>query len=252
MQNLEAGIALVNKFSSLLDLSGEEKSQLMALQSNTVQLEADSDLISFSEPIPFTYIIQDGWAYSYKLLANGRMQVLNYHLRGDFIGLYATVFRYAENSVRSLTDLAVCRIDPQEIIEVFRNTPRLAAAICWAAGRDGAILGEQITRIGRRTAYERTGHLILELLRRMESVYLAEDNAFEFPVTQELLADTLGLTPVHINRTLRTLKSEGKISYSKNHIKVLDRKALSEATGFDPFYLEQTALPQNLEGQIDG
>lgn len=241
---------LVKKFSRLLDLTDDEHSILIGLQDECEDIPSDTDLVHVHENYPCTFLIQDGWAYSYILLADGRQQILNFLLRGDFFGLYATVFRRAEHSVRTLTALTVCKIDPERIIELFSKTPRLAAAICWSVAREGAMLGEQVTRIGRRTAYERTGHILLELLNRLEAVDLTESESYEFPVTQHLLADTLGLTPVHINRTLRALKKDGMISYDGKRIVIEEQSQLRKLTEFDPAYLEQTDLPEKIESKI--
>ncbi|GJM04613.1 MAG: Crp/Fnr family transcriptional regulator [marine bacterium B5-7] len=243
MGNLAKHNSIVKKFSLLLDLSKKEKKMLLSLQDNCQSIPAKTDLVLEGKEFSHTYIIQDGWAYNYKLLEDGRQQNLNFSIRGDFIGLYATVFNKSENSVRALTELTVSKVEPEKIIELFGKAPRLAAAICWTAARDGAILGEHITRIGRRTAYERTGHIILELLRRLEAVDLAESDSYEFPFTQEILADTLGLTTVHMNRTLRALKNDGMVSFNGKRIIVNKRSKLREAVGFNPAYLQHKKLP---------
>ncbi|MDX1519241.1 MAG: Crp/Fnr family transcriptional regulator [Gammaproteobacteria bacterium] len=241
---------LVRKFSLLLQLSDQEEEILRHLQENCEEIPEKTDLLRSGEDYPCTFIIKEGWAYSYKLLEDGQQQVLSYWLQGDFIGLFATVFRKAEYSVRTLTDVSVCRIRPEQIMKVFSDSPLLAAAICWTVARDGAILREHVTRIGRRNAYERTGHLLLELLGRLEAVGLVDKNAFEFPITQELLADTLGLTPVHVNRTLKALKKDGMIDYDVNTIVIINRIGLIEKTGFDPSYIKMTQLPEALESSF--
>ncbi len=247
MGNLKDANPLVKKFSLVLELTEIEKDILLSLQDNCEKVPAKTDLVIEGKEFKYTYIIKEGWAYNYKLLANGRQQNLNFSLCGDFIGLYAAVFKKSENSVRALTDLTVCKIEPDRVINLFSSAPRLAAAICWVAARDGAILGEHITRIGRRTAYDRTGHLLLELLRRLEAVSLVQSDTFEFPVTQEILADMLGLTAVHMNRTIRALKNDGMITLDDKHIIIHKRSELREAVGFDPSYLQHSSLPEGIK-----
>jgi CRP-like cAMP-binding protein len=248
MGNLKDTNPWIKKFSLVLELTDIEKDILLSLQDNCEKIPAKTDLVTEGEEFKYTYIIKEGWAYHYKLLANGRQQNLNFALCGDFIGLYATVFKKSEDSVKALTDMTVCKIAPERIIGLFSNAPRLAATICWVAARDGAILGEHITRIGRRTAYDRTGHLLLELLRRVEAVSLVQSNAFEFPVTQEILADMLGLTAVHMNRTIRALKDDGMITLDGKRIIIHKRAELRAAVGFDPSYLQHSTLPKGIKG----
>lgn len=246
MSNVTNNNSLIKKFSQVLELTSLEKDTLLSLQDDCQEIPAKTDIVLEGKEFTYTYIVQDGWAYNYKLLANGRQQNLNFSLCGDFIGLYAAVFKRSENSVRALTDLTVCKIEPDRVIELFSSAPRLAATICWVAARDGAILGEHITRIGRRTAYERTGHILLELLRRLEVVDKIDSDSFDFPVTQEILADTLGLTAVHMNRTIRALKNDGMISMNDKRLFIHKREELRKAVGFDPSYLQQTKLPESI------
>ena len=242
---------LVQKFSSLLDLNDQEKELLFSVQDSVETLSAKTDIVKEGGQFPATYIIQDGWAYHYKLLDDGRQQVLNYSIRGDFIGLYSSLMSQAEHSISALTDLTVSKISPEQVMRLFSETPRLAAAICWLGVREGTLLAEQVTRIGRRSAYERTAHLILELLRRLEAVDLAADDSYEFPISQELIADTLGLTPVHTNRTFRNLKKDGLIDYTPSSMMVTNRAELRKVAGFDPAYLKQTKLPDEISDLED-
>ena len=243
--------ALILKFSLLLNLSEEEKKILLSLQSECNSVPPQTDIVIEGEDLPATYIVQSGWTYTYKLLPDGKQQILNFNLCGDIIGPYAMVFKQADHSVRTVTETELFKVDPEELLELFSQSPRLAAAIFWSSARDGAILGEQVTRIGRRPAYERMAHLLLELLRRLESVGLVVDDKYDFPLTQELLADTLGLTPVHVNRTIRALKKDGLINYESGLMKIINPKGLRKVADFDPSYLEQTDLPDEIASHLD-
>jgi len=234
---------LIRKVSRLIDLDAGEISHLASLMADTLVHPAQTEIITAGEDFRHTTIIQEGWAAHFKLLPDGRQQILNFSLPGDIIGLYAMVWNKAEHSVKTITDCTISRVDPGVILSLFTEFPRLAAIMCWSAETQGAILREQVVRIGRRTAYERTAHLFIELLRRLEAVGLAEDNRIPFPLTQELLADALGLTAVHINRTIRKLRNNGLIEYSKGNLAILQRDRLRQVADFDPAYLEPNALP---------
>lgn len=234
---------LIRKVSRLIELEDSEISHLATLMADRVICPAQTEIVTAGEDFRYTSIVQEGWAAHFKLLPDGRQQILNFSLPGDIIGLYAAVWDKAEHSVKTITDCVVSRIDPGVILSLFSEYPRLAAVMCWSSETQGAILREQVVRIGRRTAYERTAHLFIELLRRLEAVGLAEDNRIAFPLTQELLADALGLTAVHINRTIRKLRNNGLIEYSKGNLAILQRNRLRQVADFDPAYLEPNALP---------
>ncbi|HEY9548839.1 MAG TPA: Crp/Fnr family transcriptional regulator, partial [Kiloniellaceae bacterium] len=173
--------------------------------------------------------------------------ILNFVLPGDFIGLFSALFAVADHSVAALTDLEVHPTDPAALVTLFGNCPRLGAAFAWAAGRDEAILAEQVVRIGRRSAYERTGHIIVELLHRLRLVGEAERDSFELPLTQEILADTLGLSIVHVNRTLRRLRENGLLRISGDRVIISDLDRLTKITEFSPHYLDAAPLPRGIE-----
>jgi len=251
VNNVRPDYPLIRKFSRLIDLDAGEIDYLASLMQDLQTCPARTALVTAGEDFRQTYIIQDGWAAHFKLLPDGRQQVLNFSLPGDIIGLYAMVWDKAEHSVKTITDCVISRVDPAVVLSLFTEFPRLAATLCWSAATQGAILREQVVRIGRRTAYERTAHLIIELLRRLEAVDLADDNHIRFPLTQELLADALGLTAVHVNRTIRKLKNNGLIDYQKGHLTVLQRSRLRQIADFDPIYLEQTSLPPDIESRIN-
>jgi CRP-like cAMP-binding protein len=156
----------------------------------------------------------------------------------------------SDHSVAALTDIVVHPLDPGTTVEMFADCPRLAAAIAWSAGRDEAILSEQIVRVGRRSAYERTGHLIVELLHRLRLVGEAEQESFELPLTQEILADTLGLSIVHVNRTLRRLRENGLLCIKGERVVIGDLEQLTSVTEFSPQYLTANPLPRKTEALL--
>jgi CRP-like cAMP-binding protein len=120
--------------------------------------------------------------------------------------------------------------------------PTLAVALSWANAHEEAVLAERLASLGRRSAHERVAHLFCELWRRLHLLGLAEDDRFPLPITQEDLADTLGLSAVHINRTLRQLRSEGLIETGSNHVRVLSMAGLEAIAGFEDGYLHFTEV----------
>ncbi|MDQ0524952.1 CRP-like cAMP-binding protein [Azospirillum rugosum] len=176
---------------------------------------------------------------------------MNFVLPGDIIGFYCNLFETADHGVTTLTSVEVASFAPDRIFELFKRFPRLAAALAWSGAKEEAIIAERLLSVGRRTALERTAHLIVELLKRLSLVGLADGGRFILPVTQEILADALGLSIVHINRTLRRLRDIGLIEVAGQQITVNDDKQLSSVGQFDELYLHLIRAPKRLEHALD-
>jgi CRP-like cAMP-binding protein len=234
---------VVRKLATLIDLTNEEITCLEALQTESRSFDRHATLYSEGDRIDLTYMVADGWAMRYKSLSDGRRQILNFILPGDFIGLYGSLIETADHSVEALTQLRTHVFAPQRIIDVFGSCPRLGAAIAWTAGREEAILAEQVVRIGRRSAFERTAHLFLELLKRLQLVGLAGQRSFELPLSQDILADSLGLSMVHVNRTLRRLRQGGLIKVVDKRLIIEDVERLGQLAEFSPDYIAAPRLP---------
>lgn len=242
--------ALGRKLSSAIRLTNAESDCIEALQKREKRLIAGQDLVRDGEAYDLTYVVKEGWAIRFKMLSDGRRQILNFALPGDIIGLFSPLFETADHSVAALTDMVVHPLDPASTVEMFGECPRLAAAIAWSAGRDEAILSEQVVRVGRRSAYERTGHLIVELLYRLRLVGEADGRSFELPLTQEILADTLGLSIVHVNRTLRRLRENGLLCIKDERVVIGDLEKLTSVSEFSPQYLSAEPLPKKTERML--
>lgn len=242
--------ALTRKLGALAKLSGEEIDCLESLHRQRRLIEAGSEILGQGDRHRATMIVLEGWALRYKVLDDGRRQIVNFFLPGDIIGAFASVIDCSEHAVAAITDLSVAAFEPQSIFGLFAEFPRVGALYSWSAGRDEAIVAEQVVRIGRRSAFERTGHLLLELLRRLQLVGLAGEHSFAMPLTQELLADTLGLTPVHMSRTLRRLRATQLIDIAGRCVVIPDVRRLQEVTHFSPAYLEPGGLPAKTQAEL--
>lgn len=243
---------LERKFERLLDMTMEERAVLRDLHRSSKTIEVRQSFVRAGQKIDQTILVLDGWVARYKSLQDGRRQIISYILPGDFINLYAALFETSEESFRSLSPVTYASIEPHRLLDIFKEHPRLAAMLCWSAGESDAILAEHIVRIGRRSAYERVGHLLLEILIRLEHVGLADFNSYAFPLTQEAIADTLGLSLVHVNRTLKRLRQDNLIEIADDHLTVLDLGALARASKFDRGYLENRGLPDTLLQKLFG
>ena len=231
--------ALIRKLSNFIKLSPAEQNCLFEIQAKPEKVEAETDIVNEGQTGHRAYILQSGWAYSYKLLPDGGRQVITFSLPGDIMGLRSVLLRTSDHSFASVSDVTVSAIAVPRMIRVFNELPRLAAALLWAVSRDEAVMVEHLVGIGRRSAIERMAHFFLELGQRLQLVGMATDTKFECPLNQYLLADALGLTAIHVNRVLRQLREQGLITLKAHHVVIDDIKGLMKLAGFDNAYLDQ-------------
>jgi|TARA_R110002072_G_scaffold10935_1_gene50413 CRP-like cAMP-binding protein len=237
----------IAKFSSYVDLSEAEVRVIEGLTRDCTTFDENQDIIQESEKNASAYLLQSGWAIRYKIVPNGGRQIISFLLPGDIFGFRESLFDLSDDSVQALTSVRVHRIPAEKIADICDNSTNLSLALTWARAREQAILMEHIVRLGRRNAYERLGHLLLELLHRLQLVDKAGRSDYFLPLTQEVLADTLGLSIVHVNRTLRKLRNDRMIELDPQtrRLKIIDQEALSERAGYDQTFLDQSALTQD-------
>jgi CRP-like cAMP-binding protein len=187
------------------------------------------------------FLNHSGWLFRYKILHNGDRQIVDFILPGQIVGLQACLFKASLYSIATVTDALVSAIPLDAIDSVFEQDPRLAKALFWSAVSEAAIVGEHLIDAARRSAHERVSHLMLELFIRLKTGGHTDGMSFNIPLTQELIGDALGLTTVHVNRTLRSLREDGLIKMSGKCVTILDFDALSLLSDFDNSYLGETA-----------
>jgi CRP-like cAMP-binding protein len=182
-------------------------------------------------------LILEGWACRYVLLEHGRRQISAILLPGDLCDLHMSVLKAADHSVGALTAMRVVQIAPDRLKELAGAHPELDAALAWNALVEESIARAWIASIGQRSATERLAHLFCELFTRLEAVGLVDGDSCAFPLTQEQLADAVGISTVHVNRSLMDLRSLGLITLKEKTLTILDREALMRLAMFDPSYL---------------
>jgi CRP-like cAMP-binding protein len=192
------------------------------------------------------YFNHDGWLARYKILRKGSRQIMDFILPGQVFGLPACVFQIAPYSVLTITAATVSAIPFDAVDNVFERDPALAKTLLWSAVQDAAILGEHLVDTGRRSAYERVSHLLLELFVRVNRTQMAGEMTLSIPLTQELIADALGLTAVHVNRTLRALRADRLIAVNGRAITIVNFEALALLSDFEKSYLGQ--ISRSLQG----
>ncbi len=179
------------------------------------------------------YTLLSGWAFRYKTLPDGRRQVLNYMLPGDLIGLQASVIGEMEHSVEALSPVVLCVFQRDRLSELYRNHPGLGFDITWLAAREERMLDDHLLSLGRRVATERAAYLIAFLYHRAAAVGLGTSRNLFIPITQSHVADTLGLSIVHTNKTLRKLADRKLIRWLDRACEVLDVEGLMEVADWE-------------------
>jgi CRP-like cAMP-binding protein len=242
-ENPDETYPLIDKLSRYLPLSPVEVSFLRDLHGARRHFDRRRDIIVQGRPYRSVFILCSGFVWRYKILPDGKRQLLSFGLPGDLIGFPAVFFENAVNATGSLSDVVVATVPFAALYDVFARFPRVAVALYWMAAGEAAVYGERIVDIGRRSAYERLAHLILELLTRLQTVGLAEELSYVLPLTQELIADVLGLSGPHVSRMLRSMREEGLVTIEDHRLTVTDLESLTQLAGFDDDYLARSRIP---------
>jgi CRP-like cAMP-binding protein len=234
---------LIEKLARFVELTSDERECLSTLQGDFFRIHDGIDIITAGNAYRSIFVLNRGMAIRYKVLHDGRRQILNLVLPGDFMGIPGCLFSHSLYSVASLGESIACSIAFADIFTLFQRHPRLSAAMFWLVGHDAALFGEHLVGVGRQSAYERVAHLLLELLTRLQLAGLADERSFTMPMTQELMADALGLSVPHVNRTLRRLREDGLIAMDGARFTCLNLPALSRLADFDRANLTDYKIP---------
>lgn len=200
-------------------VSGFKTGELRAAAGTTVLLAGNNSA--------HLYTLLAGWMFRHKTLQDGRRQILNFALPGDFVGLQSSVFGEMQHSVETLTDVVLCVFERKRLWECYKDHPGLAFDLTWLAAREEGTVDEHLLSVGRRTAIERTAYILLYLFRRARELGLTQDNMLSLPVTQQHLADMLGMSLVHTNKTLKRLYDRKVIRWKDRNLTVLNMKELT-------------------------
>jgi len=224
---------IVAQFRRHADLNDSEIRLLRALEDDAQAFPAGSVLSEAGREANHFFILQAGWACATRLLANGQRQVLDIFLPGGIMGLRDIGFSHTQAEMSALTDVFACPFPVEHFDEIFEQSPRLARIFFLKLVQENALLTERIINIGRRPAVEALSHFLLEMKARLK----VSGNEFELPLNQNVIADALGISTVHVSRTLAQLKDKGLARTCHNRVIIDNLDALVALSGFDPAYL---------------
>jgi len=223
----------LRQFECLREFTAKELEFVSNFKSGELNVAAGTSLLLQSTNSAHLYTVLSGWAFRYKTLPDGRRQILNYAMPSELIGLQGSINDEMQHSVEALTDVMLCVFPREKLWDLYTNYPTLAFDVTWIAAREEQILDEGLTSVGRRTAMERLAYLLLTLFQRAEEVKLTKGNSIQFPFTQQHVADTLGLSLVHTNKTLQRLNATKAMRWKGRRFEILDREALAKLASYE-------------------
>src|SRR3954465_3541923 len=223
----------LRRLECLREFTAKELEFVSSFKSGELNVQAGASIMLQSTNSAHLYTILSGWTFRYKTLPDGRRQILNYALPSDLIGLQGSINDEMQHSVEALTDVMLCVFPREKLWALYTDFPSLAFDVTWLAAREEQILDEQLLSVGRRTALERRAYLLLALFQRAEEVRLTKANAIQFPFTQQHVADTLGMSLVHTNKTLQRLAATKTVRWKDRRFELLDRDGLAKIANYE-------------------
>jgi CRP-like cAMP-binding protein len=215
-------------------VSQNELAVINDIKRDHLAVPAGTEILRAGEESVELYTLYSGWAFRFKNLPDGRRQILNFLLPGDLLGLQAAMFDAAQHAIEALTDVELCLLPRQKIWHLFGQMPELAFDVTWLGAREESHVDENLLSAGRRTAAERIAALIVILYKRADALALVADHTFAFPLTQQHIADALGLSLVHTNKTLARLRRLGMYTQTNGSLTLSNPRVLERvAQHFD-------------------
>ncbi|HEX2802857.1 MAG TPA: Crp/Fnr family transcriptional regulator [Sphingomicrobium sp.] len=230
--------AHLNKLKLRTAISHEEEQVVRGLVASTRRLAPNDVVVRAGDILNSSMLLLDGWLVRSKDVANGDRQVLEIHLTGDFADLHGFTLKRLDHDLVAVSECVVATVPHERLMDLTEQHPRLARIYWLSTNVDAAITRETALSLGQRSAISRMAHLFCELHVRLGVVGKARENGFEFPLTQRELSQCLGLTVVHVNRTLQELRRRQIVETENRFIKILDKRALEAIGEFDPTYLQ--------------
>lgn len=236
--------ALIRNLECRDILSDEERLAIQRLPARLRAIPAGGDITSEGESPGESSIIIEGFAARSKILAQGKRQLTAFHIAGDFVDLHSLLLRSMDHSVVALTDCAVANVSHGFIRQIDAAHPHLGRVLWLTTLVDAAIHRQWIVAMGRRSSAGQVAHIFCELFLRLKAVNLTAGFSYRLPITQEDLSDAMGLSVVHVNRTLRRLRMVGLMTWRDQIVTIHDLEQLKQIAEFDPEYLNLTPSPR--------
>jgi len=219
------------------DISAEEEKVVRALVSEVVEVAKDRTVIRHGQELHNSTLLLSGWMARAKVMPDGERQIAELQFPGDFTDLHGFTLKRLDHDIITITPCRFALVPHERLKALTESFPHIARVYWLLTNMDAAIQREWTVSLGRRTAIARMAHLFCEVNVRLRVIGLSVNNSYDFPLTQAEMAECLGLTTVHVNRTLQELRRMGLIEMERQRVAILDLSALENVAGFDPSYL---------------
>lgn len=219
------------------DINAEEEQAIRALISQVIEIPADRTFVRHGEALHQSTLLLDGWLARAKDLQSGQRQIAELHVAGDFADLHGFTLKHLDHDLISVSPCRLALVPHDRLVDLTERFPHLTRVYWFSTNLDASIHREWTLSLGRRSALSRMAHLFCELNIRLAIADRAENDSYDFPLTQVELGECLGLTAVHVNRTLQELRRMGLVEMQNRRVTILDLKSLKGIAEFDPAYL---------------
>jgi CRP-like cAMP-binding protein len=238
---------MVRRLERRSPLEESDRRALLSLPHTVRKLAAGAHVVRDGDPAEQCCLLLSGFAYRYKITGEGGRQIISFHVASEYLDLQNSFLGIADHSVQMLTEAEVALIPSAIFQELALTRPALSRALWIDTLIDASIFREWVVNVGRRDSRARIAHLLCEFSLRLEAAGLASNHHYELPMTQEQLADAVGLTSVHVNRVLKQLGEEGLIRRNRRSITIEDWERMRAAGDFNERYLHHDAMNGNGE-----
>lgn len=235
----------VQRLRAISPLSSDDVAALHSVTANVVRVTANSDIVTPGEDFEFAVLVASGLVGRFQQLADGRRQITAIHFPGDIADLHRVASPKAGSALQALTNAAIIRVPAKELRNLALASPAITRAFWIYSAIDAAMLQRWATSLARRDAQGRLAHLLCETGVRIEYAGQGDRTEFVLELTQSQMGDALGLTPVHINRSLKRLRSIGAVQVDGRIYRIPDWNRLTTIAEFDPDYLQIDIPPQS-------
>ena len=225
-------------------ISAEEERAIRGMFTDVRDFPADRVVVRRGQDLKESLLMLHGWAARTKDLRDGGRQISELAFAGDFTDLHAFTLKRLDHNIATITPARFAVAPHDRIRETLERHPHLARVYWLMTNIDAAIHREWTVSLGRRSAQSRMAHFLCETLERLRVVGLADDDSYDFPLTQQEFGECLGLTSVHVNRTLQSLRRRGLIQVENRRATILDLPGLKALGEFDPDYLYLEKRPR--------
>jgi CRP/FNR family transcriptional regulator len=236
---------LIARLERHLALTEEERAAISRAEQREIRLKPGEILMAEGGTSHALFVVHYGWLHSAARLAAGGRQILRFHYAGDLIGTSSIAWSQASATLTAVSDCTVTELPKADLGQIFRQQPRLAGLLYAIAAAENVAMSDRLTSIGRKGAAERLTTLLLDILARLRVTAGGVIDSFDLPLTQSDIGDALGLTKVHVNRTIRALERDGVIERNGRRVRILDPGLQMRRTGFVDRYgeIETAWLP---------